>query len=351
MIMKTFLVVTTIAEPTPILRTLAEGCSGAGWDFIVIGDRKSPARFQLEDCQFYSLDRQKALGFNITALLPVDHYARKNLGYLMALSEGASIIVETDDDNSPAPAFFEQRQRYRSAAVIDCAGCVNVYRYFTDALIWPRGLPLDSIHSTPELPSPAESLIDCPIQQGLIDDNPDVDAIYRLILPLPIRFARAPHVALGTGSRCPFNSQNTAWARAAAPLLYLPSYCSFRVTDIWRSFIAQRIAWQYSWRVLYYGATMRHQRNHHDLMRDFSDENPGYLHNRTIIESLEKLSLYARPERIGDNLLICYEQLVSDGILDARELVLCRAWLDDIVALTSQDQNNRTTETSQTLNG
>jgi hypothetical protein len=29
-----------------------------------------------------------------------------------------------------------------------------------------------------------------------------------------------------------------------APLLYLPSHCCFRMTDIWRSFIAQRCLWE-----------------------------------------------------------------------------------------------------------
>lgn len=179
--MKIFLVVTTIAEPTPILRALAQGCGAAGWEFIIIGDRKSPAEFQLEGCRFYSLDRQKRLGFRTAALTPIGHYARKNLGYLIALREGAATIVETDDDNWPAPSFFAPKPQRRSASVIDGAGWVNVYRYFTDALIWPRGLPLDAIHSAPVLPPPTEGLVDCPIQQGLADDNPDVDAIYRLI--------------------------------------------------------------------------------------------------------------------------------------------------------------------------
>lgn len=84
--------------------------------------------------------------------------------------------------------------------------------------------------------------VECPIQQGLADNNPDVDAIYRLILPFPTIFRKGRKVALGNNSWSPFNSQNTTWWKKAFPLLYLPSYCSFRMTDIWRSFVAQRIA-------------------------------------------------------------------------------------------------------------
>src|SRR5438270_335676 len=75
----------------------------------------------------------------------------------------------------------------------------------------------------------------CPIQQGLADENPDVDAIYRLAFPLPLTFRTDRRIALGGSAWCPFNSQNTTWTREAFPLLYLPSYCSFRMTDIWRS--------------------------------------------------------------------------------------------------------------------
>ena len=54
------------------------------------------------------------------------------------------------------------------------------------------------------------------------------------------------------------------------PLLYLPAYCSFRMTDIWRSFVAQRIAWENGWRLLFHGPTMEQERNVHDLMKDFA---------------------------------------------------------------------------------
>ena len=93
---------------------------------------------------------------------------------------------------------------------------------------------------------PAQTVA-CPIQQGLADGNPDVDAIFRLVLPLPMNFGRKPPIALCRGAWCPFNSQNTSWWPAAYPLLYLPAYCSFRMTDIWRSFVAQRICWENGW--------------------------------------------------------------------------------------------------------
>ena len=137
-------------------------------------------------------------------------------------------------------------------------------------------------------------------------------------------------VALGTGVWCPFNSQNTSWWPEAYALLYLPAYCSFRMTDIWRSFVAQRVAWENGWHVLFHEATVHQQRNPHDLMRDFRDEVPGYVANREICAALQALELQPGQAEIADNLRRCYELLVARGWVDGRELVTLDAWLTDI---------------------
>jgi hypothetical protein len=327
---KTAVVVTSIAAPNPVLRALADGAVERGRRFIVIGDVASPPDFELAGCDFHGLDRQTATGLRIAALLPTRHYARKNIGYLLAAREGAEIIVETDDDNLPNEGFWARRERRQYVPLLRDAGWVNVYRYFTGALTWPRGLPLDEIIKAPppfEGIAVAES--DCPIQQGLADGNPDVDAIYRLILPLPLSFRADRRVALGSGAWSPFNSQNTTCWREAFPLLYLPSYCSFRMTDIWRSFVAQRIAWENGWSILYHEPTVSQLRNDHDLMRDFRDEVPGYLHNRTIAERLSALPLKAGTEWLGGNLLACYEELARAGVMESREIPIVEAWCED----------------------
>ena len=70
---------------------------------------------------------------------------------------------------------------------------------------------------------------DCPIQQGLADRNPDVDAIYRLILPLPFsfmcgtvnwRWETGPGVRLTVRIRLGFQGVSAA---VSAVLLHLPN--------------------------------------------------------------------------------------------------------------------------------
>ena len=329
--MKTSVVVTSINAPNWAMRAISEGSAAAGYDFIVVGDTESPPDFNLDGCRFLGIDAQLATGFRFAEACPTRHYARKNMGYLLAISGGSNLIVETDDDNFPREPFFSVRSRSVRVPISRNEGWINVYRHFSDGKIWPRGLPLDKVGA--DLKS-FETLpvmeVDCPIQQGLADENPDVDAIYRLLLPLPQSFRTDRRLALGAGSWCPFNSQNTTWWSDAFPLLYLPAYCSFRMTDIWRSFIAQRIAWENGWAVLCHEPTVWQERNEHDLMRDFADEVPGHLHNDRIRRTLEDLSLNGTINGMAADILRCYEALIGIEVIGSEELPLLDAWFADL---------------------
>jgi len=327
----TALVITSISGPNQPMQIYADACQERGIDFIVIGDVISPVDFTLKGCDFWSIARQSTLPFKLARIIPERHYARKNLGYLLAISQGAETILETDDDNLPRPGFWSERSLDQAGAVFSEAGWVNVYAYFTDSLIWPRGFPLERVKQEQR---PLSSLLQeerlCPIQQGLADENPDIDAIYRLLLPMPFVFEKPARVILGQNSWCPFNSQNTTWFKAAFPLLYLPSFCSFRMTDIWRSFVAQRICWENGWSVLFHEPTVWQERNEHNLMRDFADEIPGYLNNLRICQALADLDLRAGERHMPDNMLKCYKSLIGQGLVDGRELPLLDAWLEDV---------------------
>jgi hypothetical protein len=334
---KTACIVTSINPPTPAVRKLSAGAIAHGLDLIVVGDTKSPPVFDLHGCRFFSIDDQLATGLRFAAACPTRHYARKNVGYLVAMAEGFRRILETDDDNFPRESFFVCRQPKVRTAVSRMGGWVNAYRYFNDRLIWPRGLPLNHIHDAGEAFEDLEVAdVFCPIQQGLADDNPDVDAIYRLILPLPQRFRNDRLLALGEGSWCPFNSQNTLWWHQAFPLLYLPAHCPFRMTDIWRSFVAQRIAWTNGWHLLFHGPTVYQERNVHDLMADFADEMLGYLNNDRIRSAFEDLKLSSGELAIPDNMRACYRVLVDLGVVGVEELPLLETWLEDIADLNGE---------------
>jgi hypothetical protein len=328
------LVVTTVAEPSALLRRLSAQAAATRTVFIAIGDEATPPTFDLPGCDYYDLERQRTLGLATAEACPTRHYARKNVGYLVAMRQGATAIVETDDDSEPYATFWRTRLQSQRAAIVDGPDWVNAYAYFTDARIWPRGLPLDAVQTRP----PARELLReedvcCPIQQGLVDGDPDVDAIYRLVLDLPFEFDVRPSVALGAGTWCPFNSQNTTWWPDAYELMYLPAYCSFRLTDIWRSFVAQWIAWANDWRVLFHAPTVRQHRNPHDLLRDFRDEVAGYLANRELCAALADVEVAPGVDNVPAGVRAAYRRLAERGFIDPRELPLVEAWLADVAAI------------------
>lgn len=328
-------IITTIQEPTPSVLTLMQSLNDVGGKLIAIGDQKGPASFELPGADFYSLQRQQELPFALTRLLPIKHYARKNLGYLIAMQSGAPVLYETDDDNAPGPSWRPLNLTVRAQKAAGRPWC-NVYRLFTQELIWPRGLPLDQIRDPKTFQhdgAMATTSVDAPIQQGLANLAPDVDAIWRLTLDRDFNFAPGASIYLPPGTWCPFNSQNTWWWPPVYPLLYLPSYCSFRMTDIWRSFIAQRCLWELGHGLVFHQADVIQLRNLHNLTRDFMDEVPGYEGNQRLVDVLAQLTLPPGAGQVCANLLKCYEALCEAKFFPATELDLLNAWIADVNAI------------------
>ncbi|HBI15613.1 MAG TPA: DUF288 domain-containing protein [Desulfobulbaceae bacterium] len=329
---KIFTVITTIQKPTSSVEKLLAKLLRYDIQLVVAGDRKGPGSFPGENIYFFSIEDQYRLGLKLAEHLPENHYTRKNIGYLQAVSQGATCIYETDDDNAPLPSWAP-RQAEVSAMNVSTLGWINVYRYFTDEHIWPRGFPLDAIAmSLAQLPLRDNVLrtVRAPIQQGLANNSPDVDAVWRLVLDRPFDFADGESIHLPPGAWCPFNSQSTWWWPEAYPLLYLPSYCSFRMTDIWRSFIAQRCLWELGYGMVFHPPEVFQERNPHNLMHDFNEEIPGYQRNRELVQALEEINIPSSKFNTAQALRICYETLVAHDFFPDKEMVLVDAWLHDL---------------------
>lgn len=323
-----WIVITSINPPTAAVKAFSKLCE-QGWSAVVVGDTKTPADWRQDNIHYLSVDEQKKVFGAYADLLPYRHYCRKNLGYLYALSRGADHILETDDDNIPYESFGKKIARQVAGRRVSKQGWVNVYKCFTGANIWPRGLPLDEIHAAVPMERQAAP-VDCSIQQYLADTDPDVDAIYRLTNPDAVDFdPKAESVVLEKGSWVPFNSQNTLFFEEAFPLLYLPCHVSFRMTDIWRSFVAQAALWVHGGRLAFHASTVKQIRNEHDLMKDFRDEVVGYLENKRICKVLEetmgKLSDEGR-KSLGSTALALWMSLAEAGIIPEKEIELIRGW-------------------------
>jgi len=327
--MKTSIIITTIQYPTEAVKSFSKLVKD-DCDLIVVGDLKTPGDWFFPQAKYFSFNRQDKLGFEITKYLPENHYSRKMIGYLLAISEGADVIIDTDDDNIPYPNWRFPSFSGQFPYLLDNHGFANVYSYYTQQKIWPRGFPLQKVNdrnSIINISDIQQNVVEIGIWQGLADEDPDVDAIYRLILNSPCYFAKKGELALGKNTVCPFNSQNTAFRRAVFPLLYLPTTVTFRFTDILRSIIAQPVLWHAGYRLGFTDPTVVQKRNEHDYLRDFESEIPCYLKVEEIF-NLAK-SVASGSNSISDNLFAIYLALQKEKFVGTKELDILECWLRD----------------------
>lgn len=339
-ISKATIVITTINSPTEAVKKFAEN---ENYNLIVVGDRKTKDKWECPPANFLPIESHDKLGFKLGEFLPENHYGRKMIGYLRAIQQGATCIIDTDDDNIPKdinysfPLFSGEFDLFSNST-----GYANVYSYFTNQPLWPRGFPLKLIkENDTKVTDDRLQKSNCKvgIWQGLADGDPDVDAIYRLIDNTPCHFSDKEPIVLEKGIYCPFNSQNTAIIEPLFPLLYLPAYVTFRFTDILRGLVAQPIMHLYDYQLGFSKATVYQERNPHDYLKDFESEIPCYLHVEKVISIVNEA--ISSSNSIDENMLMVYESLFENNIVLQKELVLVETWLNDLAELqTGLSQRN-----------
>lgn len=331
-------VVTTIQAPTTGVKAIAKGLHH-DLRFIVVGDCKTPSPWSETGVEFLSIPDQCGIGLPSARAIPENSYSRKMLGYLLAAKLGSTWIRETDDDNIPYDSFFSLPPDIVLARVpIPINTWVNIYSYFTERFVWPRGFPLNRLHDpgrTEAVEATPASVSQPIVLQALADGDPDVDAVYRLTAATleQITFENREPLLVPRDAWSPFNSQATTWHRDLLPLMYLPSTCSFRMTDIWRSFIAQRLLPGLGGSLVVTSPEVFQARNEHDLMRDFRDEIEGYVGYESFIKALELAAIAGTPGSLVEDMRIIYRDLVGLSFFTADELPILDAWLHDVTAV------------------
>jgi hypothetical protein len=320
-----WIVLTTIAAPTEAVRRFA---AIEGWSMVAVGDKKTPNNWRHPDVVFISRDEQETLSYQTVRYLPDNHYSRKTIGYLWAIEHGAHLIADVDDDNIPYPTWGTDVDDRPTEMITNGGpgGFVNIYRPFTGDTVWPRGLPLDEVRSAA---GEVRASVEAPpvaIWQGLADEDPDVDAIYRLTVGGSVTFMARRPLFVRPRTWAQVNSQNTIWHRKAFQGLLLPTTVTFRYTDILRGYIAQALLWRKGHCLGICGPTVRQLRNVHSYMADFQDELPMYLSVRRVISILEKLS-----EAV--TIVDVYRELLIHNIVEDRDIRLAEAWVADLLTL------------------
>lgn len=331
------LIVSTDRSANLAMQLVAEGCRMFGWRLLISAESTGYEAAAMPDATAIAAGGPQTAetgGFATAEVCPQDHPARRNLAVLYAIQTGAPVILELEDTTLPRTSYWGPRIRAATVAVCERQGWQNPYRYFTDAFVWPRGLPLDAARAGgPKYDTLRIRSVDCPIQLGLVDDLPDVDAVYRLLLPLPLRFRQDRVLAFAPNCLVPVGSNNLTWWPDAYPLMYLPGTAAPAVADLWRGMVAQRIAAANGWHILIHAPTATRRRiadAGEDRRVAFGDEVSIQTSMPAVAEALAAVAVTAGPLGILRALVDCYEALVHVGVVAPGERELVDAWVGDL---------------------
>lgn len=348
-----WIVVTTIFQPSVATRMLGQ-MTRLGWCYVVVADKNGPSEYDdVEGVTYLTVEKQRALHFQIMNHIPWRHFGRKNVGYLWAIAHGAKIIYDTDDDNRikelKIPIMgenFIDEDKKGNFTVLQphspfetSVKSYNPYPDFRPSCghIWPRGYPLDRV-TEENTSSLRKTFLERPpaIQQFLADEDPDVDAIFRLTRPLPCNFEGLPPggpdtMVLPVGKFAPYNAQATVHLYESFWGILLPVTVHGRVSDIWRAYITQKLLWDLGQHLSFRPAYVVHDRVAHDYLKDFQSEGDLYLKTAAMLNFLSEWKSDAPTlvERIEQLWVEFYRRdFVGEG-----DLLLAQAWIKDLISI------------------
>ena len=348
-------VTTTIFDPSPAIFQflhLNNTC------LVIVGDVKTNHSswytfVQMHQSRGYYLspDEQRRLPWKSVKLLPWNHFGRKNVGYLFAIQHGAKMIYDFDDDNTlreegdeslfhkifearvgAIPVFERRHHLYNPYPGFLPVGNVHTEPVY----VWPRGFPLNFIKDTNTTAVNFNKMVGADkvaVFQSLANNDPDVDAIFRMSRNLPISFQLQDTIrALPHGVYSPWNSQAVIVRDVAFWGLLLPISVSGRVSDIWRSFITTRLLFATPYHICFTSPFVDQYRNPHDYQIDLEDEQDLYMKTNLILKVLSEFVI--NPSiGLGQNLILIMEALHARNVVGRKDVDLSVAWVQDLSSL------------------
>lgn len=334
--MKKYIVSTTINNPTSAIQNFD---TIKDWSLIVSGDQKTPKDYKLENGLFLSIEDQEKLSSEFECIKHINWNCiqRRNISTLMAIKEGADVIAFVDDDNDP---YLDWGDCIALTSGFKCTGdlitsdnivCDIMYHhenYLRAGKIWHRGFPTQLLEKRYLQTELAEQTKEVWVQSGLVDGDPDVDAICRIAnQPLDISINSDKEFLVDPQKFTPFNTQNTLISGFLSIVMCLPINIG-RMDDIWMSYIAQRIMRDFDKAVLFTGATVVQDRNEHDLVKDLEAEMIGYKHTLHFLNWLNSIQVQ------GETVLEKYRSIVNQlhelTYFPEQSILFMKAWIRDI---------------------
>ena len=315
------------------------------WKIVIISeDDKIDKNWKLLECKelvYLSLKDQIYLGFKITKFLKDNSYARRNIGYLYAIQNGAKEIYEIDEDIIISDLNHLTRNLnniFIGYGLRNDSRMINPFYFYGEANIWPRGFRIKDIGNNEDskyyILNSSKLNIKPLIFQGLINGIPDVDSILiqtRIKKNNLINFKFSNNFPLLylPGNYVPINSKNTRYLYEIFPYLLLPSSLNERICDIFRGYIMQKFAWSNNGGVIYYFTSLYHNKSLNLKNLHFFEEKDLYYKLDNFLDELN-IKLNSK-NKYPTNFLDFIKILVDKGFLNMNDLKLYKAFIKDLL--------------------
>lgn len=359
-------VVTTIFTPNESILRVS---NLKWWCLVVVGDTISPdedyKELVMKENVFYLTAefQEKSSDYSrFVQMLPFKSFARKNVGYLFAIQFGAKVIYDFDDDNIntvledgktiPPPFLYNEDVGFEKSVLLQYVEpsenveslAFNPYNFMgpSHEASWPRGFPLDQLQENFKNRNANEvnfgdiKYSSIGVIQSLCNEDPDTDAVFRMTRPDSISFTfdrskTSYPLLIPASAYTPYNAQATTHLYDAFWGLFLPITVAGRVTDIWRSYVTQRIMKDVGLHVLYTPPIVVHRRSAHDYQADFTAEADLYEKTSALLTFLDNWSSSADtlPERIFDLWIAMYEH----DFIELYDVNAAKEWLAALLAI------------------
>ena len=351
-------VVTTISGPTEAVKVAA---GLPGWCTVVVADTKTPNNYvelanltnSASKMHFMSVNDQKKWADESGSMatfvrsIPYKHFARKNIGYLYAIKHGAKFIFDFDDDNilykdakTGIPLDPITNKTHLEDVQVPLLGksAFNHHRLMKASIqgSWARGFPLEQLQDketrgTAGFIRDAIPMKNIAVMQYCANGDPDIDAVHRLVKPLPMNYAEdVPPLQVPAHAFAPYNAQASIHTYDALWATFLPYSVPGRVSDIWRGYFAEAIFRDLGLSVAFLAPKIRQERNAHNYLADMQAELDLYFKAGKLIEFLSQAwnsVANTIPERMEELWIELYER----GYIELDDVQAIQLWLEALV--------------------
>ncbi|MGD8787461.1 MAG: hypothetical protein PVJ60_08565 [Phycisphaerales bacterium] len=294
----TVITITTINVPK-FIEGICENLNKYGHlsdtSILVIGDVKTPTEtkeycekkgheFRVEIEYLGIEDQKNALSDHkkLLDLFPYNTPDRVILGGILSYIRGCDRTIAVDDDNYMTEHDFVGFHSITGTEselnlIKNESGWFNVHNALIEERnipFYPRGYPWDQRNPESNKKTYQRQKARVVVNQGLVLEDPDIDAISRLFWPIRATGMSSEfdsQFGLYPGIWSPFNYQNTSLCRELIPLYYRP-LSTKRNADIWTAYLFNKLAQHFGDVITFGQPLVKQLRNLHNLWEDLDVE-------------------------------------------------------------------------------